>query len=72
MDLAFFARDTIKPRQENSSSKYAVVNYEPHGMPTEVSGAYDLKKQLEEIYDKVYNAATDSYQHLTLPTNYVV
>ena len=54
MDMAFFARDTIKPRKENSSSTYAVVNYEPGGLPTEVSGAYDLKRQLEDHYDKVY------------------
>ena len=54
MDMAFFANNTIKPRIENSSFKYAVVNYEPNGNPTDVSSAYDLKKQLEEIYDKVY------------------
>ena len=54
IDLAFFAKDTIKPRKENSGANYAVVNYEPHGLPTELSGAYDLKKQLEEHYDPVY------------------
>ena len=71
MDLAFFARDTIKQRQENSSSKYAVVNYEPHGMPTEVSGAYDLKKQLEEIYDKVYIAENNVHPSSNAIDGYV-
>ncbi len=54
IDLAFFARDTIKPRTEGGDENYAVVNYEPHGLPTELNGAYDLKQQLEQHYDKVY------------------
>jgi len=54
IDLAFFAPETIKPRKENSKFKYAVVNYEPNGIPTDVDAAYDLKKQLEGVYEKVY------------------
>ncbi len=71
MDMAFFARDTIKSRKENSSFNYAVVNYEPGGNPTDVGAAYDLKKQLEEIYDKVYIVENNVNPSSTGIDNYV-
>ena len=55
IDLAFFAKDTIKPRNENSDFNYAIVNFEPGGICS-IPETYDLKQQLEETgeYDKVY------------------
>lgn len=55
IDLAFFAKDYLGECKENSSFKYAVVNYEPQGY-LELNKAFEFKKYLEQYFPKVYMA----------------
>lgn len=53
VDLAFFAKHHYGNVKQNSDYRYAVINYEPHGI-LDLDEAFKLKNQIYNAFDKVY------------------
>lgn len=53
IDMAFFAKDHYGNVKQDSDFRYAVVNYEPYGSLV-LDVAFNLQRQLQSEFDKVY------------------